>query len=341
MITINSENITQDVQQAEFVRLILQTALAFIFLAFIIIAIMYFHNIRSLSKQRIENKVSKIFEDLLIQYINLDVFETEKKDHILSKINSFLWSAEYKIILKKNISSLNKLFQGEMKDKVEKLYISLGLYHETISNLNSKKWSKKVSALNELREMNIEGSREIIKKLVLDKNQRVSIIAMQTLMNIDNHPFKFLTEHELPLSKAQMIFIAKKASIMKESEHNDILTLFKNQEPTIILLALHMCEILNLKQALTDIQALLKHSNIDIQIQAFITLAKLDETIYYHTLQNYSEHTSIEKLKKLIKVSDSRFVPLSNKINTLVLNTIALKEQKDNSHNPLYNCSIV
>ena len=99
-----------------------------------------------------------------------------------------------------------------------------------------------------------------------------------------------------------------------------------------------MCEILNLKQALPEAKELLNHSNIDIQIQAFITLAKLEETIYFHTLQHYSEYNSIEKLRKLIKVSDSRFVPLSNTINALVLNAIASKEAKEKMLNPIFNC---
>lgn len=335
MISINSENISQNMQQEEFVRMILLISIGFIFLTILLICFMYVHNLRKKIQQKTANRVTKIFEDLLIQFINLDDKDVDAKHQITLKINRFLWNNDFKKLLKHNISSLNKLFQGEMKEKVEHLYKCLGLYHETLENLNSNNWAKKVAALNELREMNIEESRDIIKKLVLDNNQRVSIVAMQTLMNLDNNPFKFLHDHKEPLTKAQMLFISKKASIMKATEHSEILTLLKNEEPTQILLALHMCEILNLKQGVPQIIEFLNHKNIDIKIQAFIALANLNGDAYINSLMQFCKTNSIETLVQLKKVYNSRFVRLPFKLNELISESIKTKEYEA-QHRPLF-----
>lgn len=327
MKTINSDNITQNVQQEELISFILQVSLFLILGALLFVAIMYVHNRIMNVKKSTDERISNIFQNLLIKYINTDISDLNTITNLTHRMNTMLTSSKNIALFKTNILTLNKLFQGEIKHKIENLYSDLGLYTETIEKLNSKSWSDKVEALNELKDLQIGKSRHEIKKLILDPNQRVSIMAMQSLMELDQHPFKFLVDFKKPITRAQAIFISKKASVMKENQYKDVLLLLRHEQPSVVKLGIQMAQVLNLNDSVYQLVALLHHSDDELQIQAFVAMAAIDPQSSFHVLYNYCKQATIENVRKIITISDTQYVKLPFSIHQLIKNSIILKSQ--------------
>jgi len=325
MISIKSNNITADIQQNELVEILLRTALFLFIAALLFVLIMYIHLRFTKAKLSREARMSRIFQELLIQYVNTESNELRKGDIILERINSLIKDDEYKEILRRNIVALHKLFVGEIKERIESLYCMLGLYRDTIEMLANGNWSKKLIALNELKEMNLERSRNEVRKLVTNKNTRVSLLAIQTIMDIDKNPFLFLADHHLPISQAQAIFIAKKVSTKKDLRANELLFLFRHHEPSINKLGIQIAQLANLKEAVKYIVPFLQHKEIELQIQAFITLSCLNAPITYRELYEYCNASDSATLNIILSRIDAEYRNIPEPLNQMILSRLAMK----------------
>jgi hypothetical protein len=221
--------------------------------------------------------------------------------------------------------ALNHLFQGEIKQKLELLYSDLGLYAETLEKLKHKNWKHKIEALSELKDLHIIKARKQIRRLVSDDNQRVSIVAMQSLMELDKHPFKFLVDYKKPITRAQAIFISKKATVMKETHYQDVLMLLQHEEPSIIKLGIQMSNILKLKDATYQLVGLLHHINEDLQVNAFVALSAIDAQNSFQVLQNFCNKASVSIIHKIMLLSDTQYVKLPFLIKHTLKNSIFVK----------------
>lgn len=318
MKTINTENITQDIQQEELISLILQISMTFFILAIVFIFIMYLHN--KFANRNVVNKdrQANIFIYLLFKYINTNQEEYSELISITHRLEGMLETPKSKVIFKQSLLSLHKLFEGDLKEKLENLYQDLGLFSETLTKLKKSNWFDKVEALNELKDLKLVQSKLNIKELILDSNPRVSIMAMQTLMEIDQHPFKFLIDYNAPITRAQAIFISKKAAIMEENQYKDVLLLLRHNQGTIVKLGIQMLYILKLNESSSRLVSLLYHADIEVQQQAFIVLAAMDPNAAQNVLEGYCEYASIKTLSGIIIISNQQSIILSEQ----VVNTI-------------------
>lgn len=325
MITITSSNITADIQQDELVGILLRTALFLFLAALLFVLIMYIHLHLVKAKFSRETRMSRIFQELLIQYVNTESDELQKSDIILERIHSLMKDDEYKEILRRNIIALHKLFVGEIKERIESLYCMLGLYRDTIDMLSYGNWSKKLIALNELKEMNLERSRNEVRKLVTNKNINVSLLAIQTIMDIDKNPFLFLADHHFPITQAQAIFIAKKVSTKKNLRASELLFLFRHHEPSINKLGIQIAQYTQSKEAVNFIVPFLQHKEIELQIQAFITLSCLNEPITIRDLYEFCNASDSATLNVILTRIEAENRNIPESLNRMIHSSIAMK----------------
>jgi hypothetical protein len=325
MKTINSENITQNIQEDDLIRIIMQVSLAMIILALIFVAVMYLHNKRANQKTSNKERLSNVLVYYIFKFINTDAYYNTELICIIHSIKLLIKGNDAKSLFKQNLLAMHKLFEGEIKEKLEELYTRIGLLEETTTKLKKKNWIDKVQALTELKDLRLLKSREKINHLISDPNPRVSIMAMQSIMEIDQHPFKFLMDFNKPITRAQSIFISKKATLMKENQYEDVLMLLNHNEDSVIKLGIQMLHVLKLKESSYKLVSLLHHTNEEIKVQAFVVLASLDPECSFKVLQNFCESTDQKMLKQIILTSNVQGIMMPNEMQEIIYNRIAHK----------------
>ena len=325
MKTINSENITQNIQEDDLIRIIMQVSLTMIILALVFVAIMYLHNKRANQKTSNKERLSNVLVYYIFKYINTDAYYNSELICITQSIKLLIKGNDAKSLFKQNLLSMHKLFEGDIKEKLEGLYTRMGLLEETTIKLKKKNWIEKVQALTELKDLRLVKSRENIKHLISDPNPRVSIMAMQSIMEIDQHPFRFLMEFNKPITRAQSIFISKKAAVMRENQYEDVLMLLNHNEASVIKLGIQMLHVLKLKESSYKLVSLLHHTNEEIQVQSFVVLASLDPECSIMVLQNFCESASQKMLKQIILTSNVQGIIMPDEMKEIIYNRIARK----------------
>lgn len=330
MKQINSKNIIHDVAQIEFITTILQVALAFLALSFILMIILYIQNKIKQNKIAKTAQLSRILQDLLSRYIHLNWHEDKSKLQITNKLFNLSTNHYYRTTLVNYIIQLLKLFQGEEKEKLQCLYKDLEFHHEMLQQLKSSSWLKRLNAINELCNMELVEYRSQISELLQDKNYEVKLVAIQAIITIDQHPFRFLLSSELKLNPSQILYITKKASEIKLGNIKEILNLLKSTEHTHILLAIHLAEIYQANEILENFIPFLNHSNMLIKAQTFILLAQLDAQNFHTLLSNFCHYTSHKELTIILCKIHSRYQTPPNHIDQILIN--ALKRDELNQY---------
>lgn len=329
MKTINSENITSNISEDDLIRIIMQVSLAMIIMALLFVVLMYLHNKRANQKALNKERLSNVFVYYIFKYINTSSLENTELICITHSIKLLIKNNNSKALFKENLLAMHKLFEGEVKEKLEELYTRIGLLDETTRKLRKTNWLEKVQALTEIKDLRLEKSRENIKSLISDPNPRVSIMAMQSMMEIDQHPFRFLMEYNKPITRAQSIFISKKAAIMKENQYEDVLLLLNHNEVSIIKLGIQMLHVLKLNESSYKLVSLLHHSNEEIQIQAFVVLASIDPVCSSKVLLNFCNTASIKMLKQIVLTSNVQGIIMPDELKDIIYQKLAPQKKND------------
>ncbi len=201
--------------------LIIQVAIVFVFVAVTLTIFAYFSILRrrfrgSRRDQKIV-KLNELIDDLLIENVlSQDPESVETPGQTAEAAAQAFHLPEFskrwgrQVLIDRLLNYRNNV-RGAMGDEIRTLYLLLELDKDSFKKLKSRKWNRKVRALNELSSMEIGVADVIILPLTNSRNRELRAAARHAYIKLSkNEPFKFFdlaTEPLLPWDQVELFRI--------------------------------------------------------------------------------------------------------------------------------------
>ena len=185
-----------------FLPLFIQVAFALIILALAATIVAYssilVRRYKAYVHEKRMNFITPKIEDLITEQVLLneqlsmgvpiDEIQFDKKA-LSDKIYKKLWVRQALI---DTIVQYRKNFRGEVGELLRKLYIDMGLTNDSFEKLKTMKWERKVKALTEFSQMDIQISDVTVLPMTNSPNPILRATARNAYVQLSkNEPFKF------------------------------------------------------------------------------------------------------------------------------------------------------
>jgi hypothetical protein len=198
--------------------------------------------------------------------------------------------------------------KGDAEEKLEGLYLYLGLDRDSIKRANDFRWHKKVKGFRELAFMNIKDANHIIYKALNSKNEILRMEAQIALVRLsDEDPFGFLFQLTRPFSLWEQITLHELII-----QHDIPLPEFKKwlraSNPTVVMFALRMIREFKQKDAEDELREIMEHSSQEVRQLAVQVAGDLEMRSTLEVMkrmyksQNYD--TCLEIIRSMAKMPD-------------------------------------
>ncbi|NCX95212.1 MAG: HEAT repeat domain-containing protein [Chitinophagia bacterium] len=200
-----------------FLPLFIQIALAFIIIAvaatitsYIVIMFRRYNAYKVDKRMNIMRpQIEEIITDQVLINENLERIPVDEIEFDPATLNNIIfkkaWVRQATIDI---LISYRKNFRGEVGDLLRKLYIDLGLTKDSFDKLKSLRWERKIKAVVELTQMDIQISDVTILPLTNSTNPALRAAARNAYIQLSkNEPFKFFdiaTEPILPWDQMEL-----------------------------------------------------------------------------------------------------------------------------------------
>lgn len=299
-----------------YIPLFIQVCLVISVIALVSIIIAIIHiamdriQMRLYAKER-ENISKEVNMLLMIAILNPENGEPDLSfDYSLKQFNSKPISRTVtKQVLVEGMLAYRNNFTGKIAARTRKLYLSLSLERDAFKRISSRFWETKVAALLELYNMNVPVNKEILLRLVNDRNKRIREVARLSLIKYnDSDPLQYLRDLDEPLSKweeFEIFQVFKRKTNYTLSEMNGLLSLEK--DPTVVSLCLKLAVLFNQQSSIELIKTLVKSPVIKLRAEAIETLGLLHATkLEDYLVSLYSTQPHEVQLSILVSISSMR-----------------------------------
>lgn len=290
------------------------TYLSLIFIAIIIILLIYLKNLRDRLKikERIETTYLKKYEADLIEY--LYATDNENTSDQQQKIVDYLKKcAENHLKRKLIITTFLKLkndVSGETADAIQNLYYQTGLINSAITKLKSKKWDSVARAIRELTQFEIKEAHDEIIQLINHPKKQVRNEIQKYLVQLFRFDgLKFLNILESNLSEwdqIQLLEILHKFNNLNIPDRNEWL---RSKNDSVVSFAIKLAKTYNQFGDKDDIIALFNHSNTEIKIEAINLVTHLGIYEAVEILKKDLFNRSLEEQIAFFKMMEEMAMP--------------------------------
>lgn len=207
-------------EQFAFLPLFIQIALAFIFIAIFATIIAYvvimYKRWRAYVYDKRMNFIRPKIEEMITEQVlineNLDVIPVDEIEFdpaaLSDKLYRQAWVRQVAIDI---IIQYRRNFRGSVGDLLRKLYMDMGLTKDSYDKMKSLKWERKIKAVLELTQMDVQISDVTILPLTNSTNPSLRAAARNAYIQLSkNEPFKFFdiaTEPILPWDQMELFKI--------------------------------------------------------------------------------------------------------------------------------------
>lgn len=302
--------------------LIIQIAIIFVFVAIGMTLIAYFSILRRRFRGfRRDKKVARLNEqidDLLIDNVlSQDPESVETPGQTAEAAASAFqlpafgsrWGRQ--VLIDRLINYRNNV-RGAMGDEIRTLYLLLELDKDSFKKLKSRKWNRKVRALNELSAMEIGVADVIILPLTNSRNRELRAAARQAYIKLSkNEPFKFFdlaTEPLLAWDQVELFRIITTTSNIAIPNFAQWITYSTNK--SVISFCLKLVIHYHQLKAIPAVLKLLDSKDHHLRAEAINCLGKMkmadaeDKLVYIYN--NQPLDCQIEILKALGRIGSGR-----------------------------------
>lgn len=308
----------------QYAPLIIQIALLFIVIAVICTISAYISILSSRYRAwRKEKKLAKlhpVIDNLLMEHIllNEDLMQEDIAGNVIIDIDAFRlpvfeksWARQ--ALIDRLIHYSNNV-RGAMGDHIRSLYIQLELDKDSMKKMKSRKWNKKVQALNELMNMNMSVADVTLLPLTNSRNRELRAAARHAYIKLSkNEPFKFFDVATEPLLLWDQVELFK---IISTTEHIAIPTFARwitySNNKTVVSFCMKLVVHYNQISAVPAVIKLLDTKDHYLRAEAINCLGKMkileveDKLVYLYNSQ--PQNCQIEILKALGRISSGKHI---------------------------------
>ncbi len=207
-------------EQFSFLPLFIEIALAFIFIAIFATIIAYsvilYKRWNAYAEEKRVNFIRPKIEEMITEQVlineNLEKIPVDEIEFDPAALNDTIYKKPWvRQIVIEVIISYRKNFRGEVGELLRKLYLDMGLTKDSYDKMKSLRWEKKIKAVSELTQMDIQISDVTILPLTNSTNPALRAAARNAYIQLSkNEPFKFFdvaTEPILPWDQLELFKI--------------------------------------------------------------------------------------------------------------------------------------
>lgn len=255
-------------------------------------------------------------EDKLRQYL-AGTYQSMIVDYLFSSINtdSFFEIASNKFrrqILIDQMIDVSVNLKGDTENKLQNLYLSLGLDEDSIRRAHDFRWHKKIKGFRELAFMNIKDANDEIRRALNSRNEILRMEAQIALVRLTDHDhFNFLSSLRKPFSLWEQITLHDLII-----QHDLPVPSFKKwldvENPTVVMFALRMIREFKQKDAENEVKGLLEHTSPEVRRLAVQVAGDMDMRstldIMKRMYKTQDYNTCLEIIKSMGKMPDPSYI---------------------------------
>ena len=302
--------------------LIIQVAIVFVFIAVTLTIFAYFSILRRRFRGwRCDHKIvrlNELIDELLIENVLSQDPESVEIPGQTAEIAaqafhlpefSKRWGRQ--VLIDRLLNYRNNV-RGAMGDEIRTLYLLLELDKDSFKKLKSRKWNRKVRALNELSSMEIGVADVIILPLTHSRNRELRAAARHAYIKLSkNEPFKFFdlaTEPLLPWDQVELFRIITGTSHIAIPNFAQWITYSNNK--SVISFCLKLVVHYNQLKAIPAVLKLLDIKDHLLRAEAINSIGKMkiadaeDKLVYIYN--NQPLNCQIEILKALGRIASGK-----------------------------------
>jgi HEAT repeat protein len=266
----------------------------------ILLIIILLNRNRMEREQKLRQFLLEKYQSLIVEYLYGDIVSDE-----FLKIASDSFRRQ---VLIDQIIDVSINLKGDSEQKLNELYLQLGLQEDSIRKAFSRKWHRKVKGFRELAFMNIRDANDEIYKALNSANEILRMEAQIALVRLSGeNPFMFLYQLRRPFSLWEQISLYELLI-----QHNLSTPSFKqwldSPNPTVIMFSLRMVREFKQKDAEENVCQVLSHpesrvKHLAIEVAGDLNMqSSLD--IMKRMYKNEEYNNCVEILRSMAKMPD-------------------------------------
>ncbi|MDX9930456.1 MAG: HEAT repeat domain-containing protein, partial [Bacteroidales bacterium] len=219
--------------------------------------IILFNRTRMEREEKLRQYLMEKYQGLIIDYLFGDTISEEF--HTIA-------SDEFRRqVLVDQMIDVSVNLKGDAEAKLRKLYIKLGLDHDSVMKAHSRKWHKKIKGFRELAFMNIRDGNDVIYGALNSHNEILRMEAQIALVRLsDDNPFEFLHHLQRPFSLWEQITLHE-LLVQHDMKVPEFRQWLHSPNYTIIMFALRMVREFRQQDAEEDVRKVLAHDNAGVR----------------------------------------------------------------------------
>ncbi len=287
-----------------FINALIITIVLSVLTMVILLCVILLNRSRMEKKEKLRQYLSETYQGMIVDYLFSDI-NADKFIEIAS--NRY----RRQVLIDQMIDvSIN--LKGDTENKLQNLYLSLGLEKDSIERAYDFRWHKKIKGFRELAFMNIKDANSAIYKALNSKNEILRMEAQIALVRLTDHdPFNFLFSLKRPFSLWEQITLHD-LIIQHDLPVPSFKRWLKVQNPTVVMFALRMIREFRQKDAEDDVRGLLEHSSPAVRKLAVQVAGDMDMRstleIMKRMYKTQDYNTCLEIVKSMGKMPDPSMI---------------------------------
>ncbi len=236
------------------------------------VAIFFFRNkaSRLFRKRRAKRKeLAPIISNFLF-HCSSDPKEAQK-EYVELKIGirEYLADNYFRKILSDILFDLQKDVAGDTRQRLFKLFVQLGLHHDSYKKLKSWRWDVVAQGILELAQMEVSHSFQYVAKFINDKRGIVRKQAELAVVYLKVEGIDYLLDNtNYNLSEWQQLKLMESLESITDYNPPKFKTWLISENKDVVLFSLRLIKQYNQNDAMESIISLVKHKDNDIKIAA-------------------------------------------------------------------------
>ena len=237
-----------------------------------LLIIILMHRSRLVHDQKLKEYLLEKYQELLMDYL----FDEEKQEAAIAELDRIASNPMNRQVLINQMIDLSVNLKGEIREKVQKLYIRLGLKKHSMRNAYSRKWHNNVKGFRELAFMNIRDANEKIIESLNSSNEILRMEAQIAMVRLaDKDHYEFLDLLEKPLSLWEQVTLHE-----LQIQHNLKVPAFKkwfsSENESVVIFALEMVAWYNQRGVGKEIIGLFEHKSENVRNTAYRVCGEIE-----------------------------------------------------------------
>lgn len=260
---------------------------------------------------RIEKRKQYLREEYQTTLVNY-LFSGEINQELISKLRKICVNKFNRSILIDQVIDLSITLTGEEKDKLKNLYLLLGLEKDSYAKAMSRKWHIKAKGFRELAFMNIPLANDQIKKCLNSRNDVLRQEAQFAVIRLyPENSFDFLNHLQKKYTLWEQLNVYETITF-HQLKLPDFEKLLKSDNNSVVMFALRMIKVFQLRNTYHSLVELLSHKNAGIRnltIQVLGAL-KFNESLMHlkRIYKNETYENCLEIVKAIASINDENML---------------------------------